>query len=801
MLSKHRRRIHVVRRAQGTNRRAGPPRLVRRDTLQVRRIAGGVRQACKTRKDCVDAWKRLNMRTTTRVMKGVNMRSKHALPAGVKRIYLRWLYGPQRKPRSLPPVDSNLFHDMHRDKCTVAQQLHDTMAAVAAGNTTILDKHITWVIDHLNDPAAAGYDMARALMYKQLDAANRRDLHDIIYSIFSGRRDPTEKCFVRGAITWLWKKKGEDTNPRMYRMLGVPTLIHKLLTGVWLQLFLPLYRRMMDPTQGSFKKGQGSTDWCAVTLHASQAGDHANVPMVAVLADLTQAYDRVPRELIISILKVGLDLPDIMVSIIAGIYVCSGFVDRPTAAAVDETASRSADGRRSVSDATDASFVETFIGLTQGSSCSPVLYNVMTCYVMRSYHATAAGRQRHGFTFHSNVPLPTGAVAGEVWHLELLWYCDDMLALEPTAALAAATVEGIVNHFLQLTGMEVSIDGEAADWQGTIKPIKGKTIYKIWGRDPAHAEAAAATTAARKMRVEQAMQKEAATFTTQHAAAHTVAMKDYHLALAEWEGQSDPAAAEPIAPVAPAMPKKQQNKLRAAARLKAAKTAPIRPVRAAVTVNGVPIPEREMDPYLGLCHAANGNSTHTDFARALTSLWLGYFDHRAMLTSPDLPVSQRVEALYSSVLPKFLFGAVLWSPSYKEWDDIDRVWLKICKITLGWYGLRCTTTTAMSWYSTVLSRSANIIHLYCLRWCVARDRVAYFTFSVKLRGAETITLPYLLRSKPWRCMPWYTRWRGNRTALAATLAWCPQVLAPTGHWLGQLAGTRLYSRLAAGVRG
>ena len=98
------------------------------------------------------------------------------------------------------------------------------------------------------------------------------------------------------------------------------------------------------------------------------------------------------------------------------------------------------------------------------------------------------------------------------------------------------------------------------------------------------------------------------------------------------------------------------------------------------------IPEREKDNYLGLCHAANGNSTATDVARGTKALWLGYFEHRPVLTSPELPVSMRVETLYSKVLPKFLFGAVLWSPSYKEWNTIDRLWIKICKITLGWYG-------------------------------------------------------------------------------------------------------------------
>ena len=77
-------------------------------------------------------------------------------------------------------------------------------------------------------------------------------------------------------------------------------------------------------------KGQGATDWAAVTMHASEAGYYAGVPAIAVLADLTQAYDRVPR-LNASIMKDGLDLPVAMVKAIPDIYTRSGFVDRPTA--------------------------------------------------------------------------------------------------------------------------------------------------------------------------------------------------------------------------------------------------------------------------------------------------------------------------------------------------------------------------------------------------------------------------------------------------------------------------------------
>lgn len=100
-----------------------------------------------------------------------------------------------------------------------------------------------------------------------------------------------------GRLIYAYKHKGRKDDPASYRGLMLTSVLGKAIRSSFRDLFLPGYRRMMDPTYYSVRAsghvGQASLTLQLFCRHAKNCGHSAGV----VFLDIKAAYYNVCREL------------------------------------------------------------------------------------------------------------------------------------------------------------------------------------------------------------------------------------------------------------------------------------------------------------------------------------------------------------------------------------------------------------------------------------------------------------------------------------------------------------------------
>ena len=185
--------------------------------------------------------------------------------------------------------DPNILN--HLDECPIDDSLGVTPST----------EEVHSAIKHLknNSPGESGIT-AQMLKSIALDVVCFDYLYRIITDIWSSEKCPSQWDIGRLVIL---PKKGDLSKPGNYRGIMLLEIAYKIVAIVINKRLQPLIERLDHENQCGFRKGRGCTDAVFTVKMAIKKRREHNLETWILFLDLVKAFDRVPRELLWSILS------------------------------------------------------------------------------------------------------------------------------------------------------------------------------------------------------------------------------------------------------------------------------------------------------------------------------------------------------------------------------------------------------------------------------------------------------------------------------------------------------------------
>ena len=287
-------------------------------------------------------------------------------------------------------------------------------------------------------------------MFKVLvtDNLTFRILKDVIVDFWENELPP--KQWEIGLLKIL-PKKGDLSKPGNYRGIMLLEAVYKIVAKIVHSRLQPTMESLDHEAQCGFRSGRGCCDAVfSVKLALKKRREHSKETWVLFL-DLVKAFDRVPRDLLWTILH-RFGVSDKLVSILKSLH-------------------NNINVKFTVDDVTHN--LNCLIGVKQGDILGPILFTFFIAAVMitwRSAHKRplCMFRSRNDFNLTGRKPN----AKGDDFSFDDSEYADDTAVLFGSRAEVETFCPLLIQHFLRF-GMEVHV----GDIRNPDKPSKTEILF------------------------------------------------------------------------------------------------------------------------------------------------------------------------------------------------------------------------------------------------------------------------------------------------------------------------------------
>ena len=122
----------------------------------------------------------------------------------------------------------------------------------------------------------------------------------------------------RSVIVPLYKGKGEWTQCKNYRCIGLISVVRKIYMGILVDRVHRMTENLFDDDKGGFREGRGCVDQIFTLKQIGGKHKRKNVECYVGFIDLAKAYNRVNRETLWQVFR----MYDVGGKLLHGIRVC-----------------------------------------------------------------------------------------------------------------------------------------------------------------------------------------------------------------------------------------------------------------------------------------------------------------------------------------------------------------------------------------------------------------------------------------------------------------------------------------------
>ena len=282
---------------------------------------------------------------------------------------------------------------------------------------------------------------AELLKCAAADAMFLAELTQLFSDVWLENKVPSHWGHSKLVALWKGPAKGKEDDPTAHRALQIGSTLCKLMVIIIITRIHDWYEKQLLDQQQGFRKGRGTTDGIFIAKSLQQMAKKTGKEVNVLFVDLSAAFDHVNRRWLFRSIKQRLK----------GNVDCKLF---DLLEALYSSTTSSLAGNE----------LEKFIielGVRQGGSESPLLFNLYMDYVMRVYLAECA-RQNIKF-MKSKYTIPksvfqSNALFAEYGEQTLDWvgYADDLLlAFSEQAELRKGLI--ILNNVFERFGLKLNV--------------------------------------------------------------------------------------------------------------------------------------------------------------------------------------------------------------------------------------------------------------------------------------------------------------------------------------------------------
>ena len=253
---------------------------------------------------------------------------------------------------------------------------------------------------------------AELLKYAAEDTVFLNELTQLFSDVWLENKVPSLWGHSKLVALWKGPAKGKQEDPTAYRALQIGSTLCKLMVVIIITRINDWYEKQLLDQQQGFRKGRGTTDGIFIAKSLQQIAKKMGKEVDVLFVDLSAAFDHVNRRWLFRTIKQRLkrNVDCKLFDLLETLY-------------------------SSTTSSLDGNELEKFIielGVRQGGSESPLLFNLYIDYVMRVF-LTECARQNIKFV-KSKYVIPksvslTNSLFAEYGEQKLDWvgYADDLL--------------------------------------------------------------------------------------------------------------------------------------------------------------------------------------------------------------------------------------------------------------------------------------------------------------------------------------------------------------------------------------
>ena len=305
-------------------------------------------------------------------------------------------------------------------------------------HATIMDFNVFQdKLSHLSNNKAPGPDGIENEILKMLPYELRDMLHQLFVIMWATRVTPT--AWKESETILLYKQKGEATDLKMYRPVGLTNTVYKLWTSLTAHALAEYAEQngLLTTCQSGFRQGRGTTEPLQAQVMAAEDAMQGNKNLYALVVDFTSAFNTTDHDLQLSIMY-DYGFPTDAIEVVRDLYT-------------DASTRIKACGLKS-----DPIAVER--GTIQGDSLSPLLFLIYIDPLLRWMQVGGRGYQH---TCMSGLSQENQLKRG----LSALAYADDLTCLTGNVPDLMVQAEKLSQYadwaYLQVSGGKTLVTGIA----------------------------------------------------------------------------------------------------------------------------------------------------------------------------------------------------------------------------------------------------------------------------------------------------------------------------------------------------
>ena len=175
------------------------------------------------------------------------------------------------------------------------------------------------------------------------------------------------KHWGHSKLVTVWKRasKGSSQDPNAYRGLQIGSSLCKILVMLIINRLKTWYEKQLLDQQNGFRKGRGTIDGIFAAKQIHQISNNMKKPVYALFVDLTAAFDHIKRSWMFKTIRqrLGEEADSKLIELLESLYSYT---------------------TTSLAETPDDIF-EVILGVRQGGSESPMMYNLYMDYVVRIF--------------------------------------------------------------------------------------------------------------------------------------------------------------------------------------------------------------------------------------------------------------------------------------------------------------------------------------------------------------------------------------------------------------------------------